>query len=138
MGLTWCNRHTAWLRELMAEMGMAECIEQPTSTYCDNTAAIMLAEEDVVSTGNQFITTPYHYNKEMEETRQVKTIYVRTIDNIADLFTKAVARPVLQTLLGKTLGYAPTGWWDDMDTSTGTHKQKHWPTAATKGTHDHS
>ena len=128
MGLSWCNRQTAWLRELLVEMGMADIVSQPTITYCDNTAAIMLAEEDVVSTGNQFITTPYHYNKEMEETKQVKTIYVRTADNIADLFTKAVSRPVIQALLSKALGYAPPHWIQDMDRSGATHKQKNWPT----------
>jgi hypothetical protein len=127
MALAWCNRQTAWLRELMAEMGMAECVNQPTKTYCDNTAAIMLAEEDVVSTGNQFITTPYHYNKEMEETKQAKAIYVRTADNIADLFTKAVSKPVLQTLLAKALGYATPMWVTEMDTKEGTHKEKNFP-----------
>jgi site-specific DNA-cytosine methylase len=127
MALSWCNRHTMWLRELLAEMGMAECASQPTATYCDNTAAIMLAEEDIVSTGNQFITTPYHYNKEVEEAKQVKTIYVKTAENIADLFTKAVSRPVVQTLLAKTLGYDDPTWMESLDTSRGTHKEKKWP-----------
>ena len=32
MGLSWCNRQTAWLRELLVEMGMADIVSQPTIT----------------------------------------------------------------------------------------------------------
>ena len=63
----WCNRHISWLRELLTEIGDGDAIQGPTITFGDNRAAILLSEEDIVSTGNQFITIPYHYNKEVIE-----------------------------------------------------------------------
>ena len=116
------------MRELFVEIGLAEIVQEPTITYCDNTAAIMLAEEDCVTSGNQYVLTPYHYVKECEEAGMVRTIYIRTADNIADLLTKAVTRPVMEALLPKLLGYADQAWIAELDKSgIKTHKQKHWP-----------
>lgn len=102
----WCNRHTAWLRELLTEMELEEAVAEPTVTYGDNRAAILLSEEDIVSTGNQFITIPYHFNKEAVESGVVTMRAVPTADNLADLFTKAVSRQTLEQLLPRLIGCA--------------------------------
>lgn len=100
----WCNRHTSWLRELLTEIEVAEAVREPTLTFGDNRAAILLSEEDIVSTGNQFITIPYHYNKEVIERGEVTMQFVPTADNLADLFTKAVSRQTLDRLLPRMIG----------------------------------
>jgi hypothetical protein len=102
----WCNRHTSWLRELLTEMEIAEAVREPTLTFGDNRAAILLSEEDIVSTGNQFITIPYHYNKEVIERGAVTMEFVPTAENLADLFTKAVSRQTLERLLPQLIGCA--------------------------------
>ena len=100
----WCNRHTIWLRELLTEVEMEDALQEPTVTFGDNRAAILLSEEDIVSTGNQFITIPYHYNKEVIERGEVTMRFVPTADNLADLFTKAVSRQTLDRLLPRLIG----------------------------------
>ena len=80
-------------------------VREPTVIRGDNTAANTLCEEDIVTTGNQFITTPYHYNKEVIADGHAVVEYIQTDHNIADLFTKAVKKGVIQRLLDALLGY---------------------------------
>ena len=105
MALHWCMRHVMWLRALLIEMGLTDVVREPTIIRGDNTAANTLCEEDIVTTGNQFITTPYHYNKEVIADGHAVVEYIQTDQNIADLFTKAVKKGVIQRLLDALLGY---------------------------------
>ena len=50
---------------------------------------------------------PFHFNKEVVESGAVTIHYVPTADNIADLYTKAVSKQVLDKLLARALGYSP-------------------------------
>ena len=92
----------AFGRDLMREMGIT--ITDPTITYADNTAANLLAEEDIVTMGNQFIRTPYHYTKECVADKIVQVKHIPTADNLADIFTKSVSRQVLERLLPYVTG----------------------------------
>ena len=107
MAAHWANRHTAWLRDLLMEMGVEDAIPGPTDTYADNRAANLLCEEDIVTCGNQFMQVPYHYNKEAVANQVVQMHYCPTKANLADLFTKSVSRQVLEALLPALLGHCP-------------------------------
>ena len=82
----------------------------PTPVYGDNRQANTLAVEDIITSGNQYIYLPYHYNKEVSEQGYVEVRDVRTALNIADLFTKPVTRDKIQALAGKLLGYEPVDY----------------------------
>lgn len=110
MAAHWANRHTAWLRDLLGEMGLSEVVVAPTITYGDNRAANLLCEEDIITCGNQFMQVPYHYNKEAVQAGIVEMKYISTADNIADLFTKSVSRQVLEHLLPVLLGHRAATW----------------------------
>lgn len=103
MALHWVNRHTCWLRDLLREMGLP--ITEATVTYADNTAANLLSEEDIITMGNQFIRTPYHFTKECVADKIVEVKHIPTEDNLADIFTKSVSRQVLERLLPYVTGY---------------------------------
>jgi hypothetical protein len=104
MAAHWANRHTAWLRDLMEEMEIKEIGTEPTVTYADNRAANLLCEEDIITCGNQFMQVPYHYNKEAIKMGVVVMRYIPTVDNLADILTKAVSRQVLERLLPAVIG----------------------------------
>ena len=55
--------------------------------------------------GNQYIRAAYHFNKEVVEAGEVSVQYVKTEENIADIFTKATSRQTLEKLLPYALGY---------------------------------
>jgi hypothetical protein len=109
MAAHWANRHTAWLRDLLAEMGITEVAQAPTVTWADNRAANLLCEEDIVTCGNQFMQVPYHYNKEAVAAGIVEMRYIPTADNLADLMTKSCSKQVIERLLPVLIGHrAPT------------------------------
>lgn len=105
MALHFANRATVWLRELLEELEIDDAIKEPTLTYCDNKAAVILSEEDIVTMQNQHVRVPYHYNKEVVEEGLVRVRWIETAENLADIFTKSVPRQVLERLLARLLGY---------------------------------
>ena len=92
MALSHCNQAVVWLWQLLQELGFTELVATPTGVYADNKQANNLCKEDIITSGNQYIYLPYHYNKEVCEQGWVQVRDVRTALNIADLFTKAVPR----------------------------------------------
>ena len=94
-----------WLRQLLAELGMQDMITHPTLCYGDNNAALSLTVEDFVSTGNQYVYLPYHFNKEVSRLGYVVFAPKKSEFNLADVFTKPVTRGVLQKLLDHLCGY---------------------------------
>ena len=71
----------------------------------DNIPANTLSMEDIVTTGNQYIYLPYHYNKEVQEDGFVKVKYVKSVMNISDLTTKVVDRQTMKRLEPSATGY---------------------------------
>jgi hypothetical protein len=106
MAMHWCNRTTSWLRDLLQELDMGDVVAEPTTTFGDNLAANNLAEEDMVTKGNQFYRVQHHYNKECFDEGISKVMWISSEENFADIFTKAVPRQVLERLLSRLTGYA--------------------------------
>lgn len=107
MALAHCNQATVWLAQLLFEMGLGYLVDEPIVTFGDNLQSNKLAREDVVTSGNQYIYLPYHYNKEVEEAGIVATRDLRTHLMLADLDTKAAPPQTFAALLDKATGYSP-------------------------------
>jgi hypothetical protein len=105
MTLCFANQAVVWLRQLFKEMGLLQFLEKPTVMLADNIPANTLSMEDIVTTGNQYIYLPYHYNKEVQEDGFVKVKYVKSVMNISDLTTKAVDRQTMKRLEPSATGY---------------------------------
>jgi hypothetical protein len=58
-----------------------------------------------VTSGNQYVYLPYHYNKEVQELGLSIVHYVRTKDNISDLLTKAVKVAEFKALVNALTGH---------------------------------
>nr|GFC91623.1 hypothetical protein [Tanacetum cinerariifolium] len=61
--------------------------------YCDNTGAIVIANELGITKGAIHFRPKVHYLREVIEYGDVKLERVHTYDNLADPFTKALAFP---------------------------------------------
>ena len=105
MAMHWCNRAVMWLRELLREIGFHDMVADATIVRGDNKAANTLCYEEIITSGNQFIITPYHFNKEVVAQNQVQVLYIRSAENLSDVLTKSVHRGVLRNLIDKLLGY---------------------------------
>ena len=105
MALHFAHQALIWLRQLLEELGLFDLIDQPTVILEDNKAAILLSQEDMISTGNQYMYLPYHFNKEVQEEGFSGVRFVGTHDNIGDMLTKCNGTAEFKTLLGPLTGY---------------------------------
>ena len=79
--------------------------DEPTKIFVDNKSAIALAKNSVFHDRSKHIDTRYHYIRECVTKKEVQLEYVKTNDQLADIFTKPLKREdfvKLRTLLGVT------------------------------------
>ena len=90
MALHYAIKHIVWLRQFMDEMGLGSIVGKPTVVYADNKQANNLCHEDLVTSGNMYFRTSYHYNKEEVEDGTVAIRYTHTSTNYSDATTKGL------------------------------------------------
>nr|GEY37509.1 retrotransposon protein, putative, Ty1-copia subclass [Tanacetum cinerariifolium] len=81
-----------WIRKFVGDIGVTPSINKPINMYCDNSAAIIFANEPGIMKGARHFLRRYHYVREQVETGEIKLIKVHTDDNLADPFSKAFPR----------------------------------------------
>ena len=95
------GKEIAWLRMLLHEIEFPQLSSSPL--MCDNNGAIVLTEDSSFHARVKHIDIAHHSIRERVSRRQLKLHYVRSKDNIADIFTKALPRKDydrLRTCLG--------------------------------------
>ncbi|CAB75469.1 copia-type reverse transcriptase-like protein [Arabidopsis thaliana] len=93
--------HAIWLRNLLKELSLPQ--EEPTKIFVDNKSAIALAKNPVFHDRSKHIDTRYHYIRECVSKKDVQLEYVKTHDQVADIFTKPLKREdfiKMRSLLG--------------------------------------
>lgn len=96
MAISYAARHAIWMRTLLAELTFAQ--EQATKLNADNQSAIALSKDNVHHARTKHIDIRHHFIRECIESDTIALAYVPTDDNMADLFTKALARERFHTL----------------------------------------
>ena len=66
-----------------------------------------LACQEMITSGNQYIHLPYHFNKECGEMGITEIRDKGTADMLADLDTKANQPHTVRTLMDRATGYEP-------------------------------
>ena len=69
----------------------------------DNQTAIKLADDEATHKRTKHIDVKYHYSKEQRELGNIKIVYISTLENVADMFTKQLDRDKFLTFC-KQLG----------------------------------
>jgi hypothetical protein len=105
MGLTAALRAIVWLRQLLQEMGRTDMVDNATVVYGDNIQANRLCKEHFVTTGNQHIYQPYHWNRQCILEGHAIVKWIQTKMNISDVLTKAVTAELIRTLGDLLCGY---------------------------------
>ena len=108
MALHHCIKSIYWLRQLMLECGLGYIISEPTVVLADNKQANKLCAEDMITSGNMYFRTGYHYNKEAVNTGYVDNpVYLHTSLNVSDCLTKSLGPGKIKEFDSQLSGVAP-------------------------------
>ncbi|KAL4348689.1 hypothetical protein GQ457_17G010100 [Hibiscus cannabinus] len=83
---TSCSCHAIWLKRLVEELHLPQ--EGPTKICIDNKSAQALAKNPISHDRSKHIDTIYHFIREHIANKEVELKFVKTQDQVADIFTK--------------------------------------------------
>ena len=79
----------------------------PIPIHCDNTSAISVSKNPILHSKKKHIPIKYHFLREQVSNQTVQVHYIPTTEQIADIFTKALAKTPFEYLRQK-LGIIPS------------------------------
>ncbi|GKD89140.1 hypothetical protein Tco_1364647 [Tanacetum coccineum] len=98
-----------WLKGLLYSFGVVHA--RPMKLFCDSQTAIHIATNPVFRERTKHIEVDCHFIHDEIQCRNIETKYVRTTEQLADIFTKALGKQQFHYILHK-LGiknlHAPT------------------------------
>ncbi|GKF35671.1 hypothetical protein Tco_0112429 [Tanacetum coccineum] len=98
IALSGCCAQILWMRSQLTDYGLGF---NKIPLYCDNKSAIALCCNNVQHSRSKHINIRHHFNKEKVENGVVELYFVRTEYQLADIFTKPLARERLEFLINK-------------------------------------
>nr|GEV58110.1 hypothetical protein [Tanacetum cinerariifolium] len=66
------SKEAVWVRKFISGLGVVPTIEEPISMYCDNTRAIVVANESRITKGARHFCAKVHYLREVIEYGDIK------------------------------------------------------------------
>eukprot|EP00253_Pinus_taeda_P032251 PITA_32251 len=87
-----------WLRRLLNDAGQEQ--KNSTSIKSDNQSTIKLAHNPVFHKSTKHIDTQLHFIREKVQSKKIIVEYCKTCDNVADIFTKPLARVKFELFRG--------------------------------------
>ncbi|RVW21205.1 Retrovirus-related Pol polyprotein from transposon RE1 [Vitis vinifera] len=88
-----------WIRKILADLHMKQ--NEPTQIHVDNQAAIAISNDSVFHGKTKHFKIKLYHLREEQKDGEVKLLYCKTEDQIADVLTKALPKARFETLRGK-------------------------------------
>ena len=96
-----------WLRWLLKQLGIKSLITEYSSTlFGDNNAAHNIASNPVSGQRTKHIALKYHYIRALVEAGVISLEHVDTLENVSDIFTKALGNAKFDKLAPIALGHS--------------------------------
>ena len=95
LALAHAVKEAIWIKGLLDELGAQEFIGSSVNVYTDNQAAMFIAKNQTTSERSKHIDIRYHFIRCHVEEKTISLEYVPSKNNIADVLTKTVKKPVL-------------------------------------------
>ncbi len=106
MALYHCHNTVIAFRQLLSELTMFDdIIADTTDLYGDNKQANKIVEDDLITSGNQYIYMTYHALKEAHAMDIIRVFHKRTKLNLADILTKNCDANTIRNLNDQLCGY---------------------------------
>ncbi len=97
-------QESIWLRRLMTDLGFPQ--NRPTRIYEDNQGCIALSKNSSHHDRTKHIDIKHHFIHGKVEDKTLELVYCPSKQNIADILTKGVPRPLFEDLRSR-LGICP-------------------------------
>ena len=77
-----------WIKQLLTDMGITN--HSPMKMFCDNEAARHIASNPVFHERTKHIEVDCHFIREKIQSKEIETPFVKSEDQLADVFTKGL------------------------------------------------
>jgi hypothetical protein len=94
-----CCTQVLWMIQKLADLEVKYTASIPI--HCDNTSAISMSKNPVLHSKTKHISTKYHFLREQVTNQIVQVHYIPTTEQIADIFTKPLAKTSFEYLRQK-------------------------------------
>ncbi|KAE8752614.1 hypothetical protein FOCC_FOCC000736 [Frankliniella occidentalis] len=84
-------KEVLWLRMFLKELQLHSWVKNATKIKCDNQSAMKFAENGLDSENSKHIDIRYCFVEQCVKREEVEFEYVKSAENLADLFTKALS-----------------------------------------------
>eukprot|EP00253_Pinus_taeda_P010433 PITA_10433 len=88
-GAVEASKEALWLRQILSEFGFQQ--QHPTTLWCDNQSAIQRCKDPVQHQRSKHIELHMHFIRKLIHDHVLEVQYCSTDDQVADIFTKALA-----------------------------------------------
>ena len=92
-----------WLKMILEELKVM--VKKPMKVYCDNKAAINISHNPVHHDRTKHVEVDRHFIKEKIDKGAVCMTYVPTTEQVANMLTKGLSRPLFGKLINKLRMY---------------------------------
>ncbi|KAK8931089.1 hypothetical protein KSP39_PZI016659 [Platanthera zijinensis] len=92
-----------WLEGLLGDLGVR--LSYPTTLFCDSQATIHIAKNPVFHERTKHIEVDCHFIREKVQSKKIDLEHVPATDQVADILTKALSRPLYYQFLSKLGAY---------------------------------
>ncbi|GKB76822.1 retrotransposon protein, putative, ty1-copia subclass [Tanacetum coccineum] len=86
------SKEAIWMKNFIGDLGVVPTVQDPIEIFCDNESAVALTKEPKDHGKSKHIERKYHFVRSKVEEGHVIVKDIRSEDNPADLFTKALAK----------------------------------------------
>nr|GEU89500.1 retrotransposon protein, putative, Ty1-copia subclass [Tanacetum cinerariifolium] len=87
------SKEAIWMKNFIGDLGVVPIVHDPIEIFCDNESAVALTKEPKDHGKSKHIERKYHFVRSKVEEGHVIVKDIRSEDNPADPFTKALAKP---------------------------------------------
>ena len=87
-------KEAVWIRNFINDLQIPGVYIDTIPLYIDNNSALKLTRNPEFHSRSKHIDVKYHFIREKVEEGVINTQRVDTADNLADVFTKALAKPI--------------------------------------------
>ncbi|GJY70379.1 hypothetical protein Tco_0474082 [Tanacetum coccineum] len=88
------SKEAIWMKNFIGDLGVVPIVQDPIEIFCDNKSAVALTKEPKDHRKSKHIDRKYHFVRSKVKEGHVIVKEVRSKDNLANPFTKALAKSI--------------------------------------------